>query len=147
MFEVATGGKEDREALEKRDRAEALALLSGQMMKTIFLNGGSDTRKYTRNYYENLYRNNPFLEAVGNGWSVTIRKRRPKVVFKCEGRESIETNRTRLPPEPEYVILMVGKQYPSHNGQYKFWLQQFKEKRVGKTYFDGEFISDWVQYI
>lgn len=50
MFEVASG-KEAIKAAERRQAYELLALRSGSVVKTIPLNGGSDTRRATADYW------------------------------------------------------------------------------------------------
>jgi hypothetical protein len=71
-FKVTTGSKEDREAAMRAEVAETLLILSGCVAKVIFLNGGSETRRGTREYYEQLYERSNLYRVESNAFSVTI---------------------------------------------------------------------------
>lgn len=70
-FEIAIGG----DAAAARNRAtEAVLLLSGRWKQVIYLNGGSDTRRAVREFYEEQCRGRKDIVVEANAWSVTIKR-------------------------------------------------------------------------
>jgi hypothetical protein len=74
-FKITAGDEKERKALESQEAAEAILIASGRIKKTIYLNGGSETRRAVREYYEDLYRGSNLYSVESNAWSVTIRGR------------------------------------------------------------------------
>lgn len=56
--------------------SEEALIGAGYYTKTIYLNGGSDTRRGVREYYRERYRGSNSIEVVECGWCVIIRQRR-----------------------------------------------------------------------
>lgn len=74
FFEVHAGDQETQERVRQRARVEFASIASGLCKKTIYLNGGSETRREAREFYEELYRNSIFRVET-TAFSVTIKAR------------------------------------------------------------------------
>lgn len=72
-YPVYEGGDEDvLEALEERERL----LHAGLVELNVPLNGGSETRRAIREFYEELYAQFSWMEVVSSGCSLTVRRKR-----------------------------------------------------------------------
>lgn len=69
-LEVGTGG-EDFERLRLLHEIETRMLLRGRATRTIYLNGGSDTRRCVRGYWHE-WAESLGLKCESHGWGVVI---------------------------------------------------------------------------
>lgn len=68
-------GKEGR-AIALQEIVQVLRQLSVGVEKTILLNGGSDTRRAAREFYQEVYGSSRAFTVTSNAFSVTIRARK-----------------------------------------------------------------------
>lgn len=69
---VYQGDKEGKKQAAS-DMIRWILVYSGTLEYTVYLNGGSNTRKETRQYYVDTFSKEFYVEVTG--WSVTIRSR------------------------------------------------------------------------
>lgn len=77
MFQISSDTSEEgRKRFIETIICQELQVQLGIKVKTIALNGGSQTRRDTRRFYEDLYKNSSFVEVVSTGYEIRIRKKR-----------------------------------------------------------------------
>lgn len=75
MMKIYQGTDEEMERVARRAMIEALAIASGAWKKVIPLNGGSQTRRDSREYYHHLFHGSNIITVESNSWSVTLRSK------------------------------------------------------------------------
>jgi hypothetical protein len=73
MMKIYQGTDEEMERVARRAMIEALAIASGAWKKVIPLNGGSQTRRDSREYYHQLFHGSNIITVESNSWSITLR--------------------------------------------------------------------------
>ena len=67
MMKIYQGTDEEMERVARRAMIEALAIASGAWKKVIPLNGGSQTRRDSREYYHQLFHGSNIIAVESNG--------------------------------------------------------------------------------
>jgi len=89
LFETYRGGSEGDEAAKRRMALDDL-LFAGRLQYVVTLNGGSQTRREAREYWQQFESN--AIEVISCSWQVIIRLRRPDRTTSATGHS--ETERT-----------------------------------------------------